>query len=198
MVRSGTASQVSPVKSIVSDELFIIATKMLEHQLMLQESIFDAPLVNRFKWMMRNIKPWDGVTVLLAQIRTRLQSVYPSETRFEQLPQMMRDAWAVSCRALDRKEQWQINNKVLNGLLAMREQLGDIMRVPRHTYTTQVTPQVMPQNLRSTWQTPSGLESMTDDLSMEDYMPSTDASGLNDPWPMFIPMNFNFFGGAAF
>jgi hypothetical protein len=189
MKQNGQTPQLTTDMSNLSDELFITATKMLEQQVLLHTE----PSLKNLYWFLRNIKPWDGVAILLAQMRVRLQKLYPGKS-YDELPQMLKDAWEVSARAVTRTKYWQVDQKFIDGLEKMRRQTGEMMGLQMDAPTP--TTQILAALSDEFGPLPIMNETDFDGMDLDHFIAQDDQNCFSDPWPMFIPMNFNYFGGA--
>ena len=191
MCQKGQTPQLTPSLSNLSDELFITATRMLEQQILLNSE----PGLKDLYWILRNIKPWDGAAILLSQIKVRLQNDHVN-TPYEELPQIIKDAWEVSTKALDatQNQNWVVDKELVKGLERMIAQIGSIMKKKQDPQRPmQPRPAVLYDEfgpLPNMDEVDMALDGM--DLDAFEQPPAN----FDDPWPMFIPMNFNFMGSG--
>jgi hypothetical protein len=185
MCQNGQTPQLSTGLSNLSDELFITATRMLEQQILLNSESIQKSLY----WILRNIKPWDGAAILLSQIKVRLQNKYAGQS-YDQLPQFIKDAWEVSNKALDSTKSWMVDKELVESLEKMRTQIAGMMNLDI---------EVQEPGLDGNFDEDGPLSNMYEvemDLVGMDLDAGGNTANLSDPWPMFIPMNFNFMGGG--
>jgi hypothetical protein len=179
--------------SNLSDELFITATKILEQQILLHS---EPNLINLY-WILRNIKPWEGLAIILTQMSVRLQKRHPDK-QFDQLPQMLKDAWEVSNLAFSAADQWSVGRKYIDGLKKMRRRLAEMMGLELDTSAPPVNPSDAPTSDFGPLPVVGDSATQIDGMDLDHFVDQDDTGGFSDPWPMFIPMNFAFFSGGAF
>ncbi|KIV99600.1 hypothetical protein, variant [Verruconis gallopava] len=185
MRQKGETPQLNSSTPNLSDELFITVTKMVEQQVILHCE----PSLKNLYWILRNIKPWDGVAILLAQLKARLQKQH-AQQNFDQLPQMLKDAWNVSTKALELRQHWVVSQNLIQGLQQMRKQVGEMMGLL--TDETIAAISALDIQVDDFGPTPILADTMQfDQMDLDAYMVQNSGGNLDDPWPMFIPMNFN-------
>ena len=193
MCQKGETPQLSPNLSNLSDELFITATRMLEQQILLNSE----PNLENLYWILRNIKPWDGAAILLSQIKVRLQNQHAG-VPYEQLPQIIKDAWEVSTKALDatHKRTWKVDKKLVDGLEMMVKQIGGMMKgAPEARSLGNQKPPLLYDEF-GPLPNMDEVDVARDSMDLDSFTQDAQPTNFDDPWPMFIPMNFNFVGGA--
>jgi hypothetical protein len=192
MCEQGQPPQLSSSISNLSDELFITATRMLEQQILLNSE----PSLKNLWWILRNIKPWDGAAILLAQIKVRLQSTYKGQ-RYDQLPQLIKDGWEVATRALESTQYWAVDKKLVDGLEKMHKQIAKMMGLGVEGGEGVAGGQPLVGDGFGSLPNFDVVDTSFDGMEMDAFITESNAgSNFSDPWPMFIPMNFSSLGGG--